>query len=91
MANGQFQKPYKGLISSPVYIKYPHSMVPNIWWHPQTMFSGGFSGEGILGPVATGKAHQWLFQPENQLGGSLPPDFDQGACINEGHQNRCKN
>ena len=55
------------------------------------MFSGGFSGEGILGPVATGKAHQWLFQPEDQLGGSLPPDFDQGACINEGHQDRCKN
>ena len=24
-------------------------------------------------------------KPEDQLGGSLPPDFDQGACIDEGH------
>lgn len=83
MTQCQFQKPYKRLISSPVYIKCLHSMVPNIWCHPQTMFSGGFSGEGMTwysgysgSPVSFNPRTNWV---------DLKPDFDQGACINEGH------
>ena len=42
-------------VPSPVHIKHPHAMVPNMWLHPRhfTMVSGGclnirYKGEGII-------------------------------------------